>query len=390
MKALLLAARGSRHRALFVLPLIPVLVLVALLSTSAIDSLAATGAQTSRAAADLASLARADHGSTAQAQAAAKKAKKTKPKKKKPKKKTCQVKMFNNKGKLVVVKHRVWAYRYVKVHGKRKRVIRHVLVPLYASCPPPPCVKQKVVNGKIVGVTHVVVVQVLVPRRGRLVKVRRRVSKYVIVACPKTTTTPPPPLGTPVTLTVEPASTATLDFIAFQRQASLSGGLNGFVVGGFKLGSPNQIILTGGTISIGQTAIFIDDVCNGQVSAAIRTGNPSTITLDPTRQSTSTVAADGSISSVIYTIIRLPLELRNGDDGCNQPYLTTGYDQEQATLFLGGKLTGLTGAQLQSAPEDIEFGACLGLGPETEPCNGFEIPIDVLVSTNLTLGVTLG
>lgn len=368
--------------------MLAVLGLLAPLAMSAGESLAATPGPAARAAGELASLARMQHARILHAHAAAKKKKATKKKKKKTKKKTCQVKKVTVTGTQVVVKHWVWAYRYVKVHGKRKRVIRHVRVAVLASCPPPPCVKEKVVNGKIVLVTHVVEARVRVRRRGRLVYVRKRVPMYVIVACPKTTT--PPPLGTPVTLALQSGSTATLNLIAFQRQASLSGSLEGYVVGGFKLGAPNQIILTSGSISVAQTPIFIDDACNGEVTASIRTGNATTITLDQTQQSTSDLTADGAITSVVYTIIRLPLELRNGDDGCNQPYLTTGYDQEKVTLFLTGKLTGLTSATLQSAPEDVEFGACLGLGPETSPCSGFEIPIDVLLSTNLALGVKLG
>ena len=41
-------------------------------------------------------------------------------------------------------------------------------------------------------------------------------------------------------------------------------------------------------------------------------------------------------------MIRLPLELRNDDDGCDKPYITTGYTEFNQTFFLKGKLA--TGA----------------------------------------------
>ena len=380
--------RGCRLRLRLIV--LTVIACGAMLATGALDSVAAPVGPTARAAAELASLARSQHGLATRAHAAAKT-------------RQCKVKYRLN-GKLVVFKQRLFVYRYVLVHGRRVRVRRSVLAPIYAKCTPPPCLKThrvKVfryinVNGKrkrvsrtvVLPLTRVVISSVKVRRNGHLVTVKKRSRKYVIAACASVSGTQT--LGTPVTISIDPGSYTLLDFVAFQRQAALSGTLHGFIVGGLQLGSTNLINLTSGKISVAQTPIFIDDSCNGQVTAAIRTGTPTTISLDPTLQSTSTLGADGTITSIVHVVIDLPLELRNGDLGCNNPYLTTGYDEEKATFFLIGKFTGLTGDKLTSAPQDIQFGACLSLGPETSPCGGFAIPIDVLVSNHLIVDINVG
>jgi|GEM_PF-5172086 len=344
------------------------------------DSLAAKRPP-GQAANPLDSLARSHHHAALQAQSAA-------AKKKKVKKKTCQVKIKKN-GKLVVFRQPGFKYVYVKRHGRRVRVRRRVLLPLYSACPPPPCIKQKVIKGKIVPATKMVTIKVRVRKNGRLVTVKRKVRRYVIVACGKPAAGKQP-LGTPVTITVDKGSYALLDFVAFQRKAALTGSLKGYIVGGLQLGSTNQIVLTSGTIHVAQTPIFIDNDCNGQVSASIETGTPTTISLDPTQSNTSTLGADGTITSIVHVIIDLPLLLRNGSNGCTQPYLQTGYDQERTTFFLLGKFTGLSGDVLSSAPQVVTFGACLSLSAPTVPCTGYDFPIDVLVSNHLIVDIGVG
>jgi hypothetical protein len=293
-------------------------------------------------------------------------------------------------GHTAVVTQRVWVYQYVRLHGKRRKVIRQISAPVYAACFPPPCALLHMVKGKAVPVRVGAYVWVRVPRRGRLVWAHRHVRHYVIAACP-TSSQQPPPLGTPITMTVNPSSSATLNFYAFQRQAPLSGTVQGYIVGGLRPGKESQIILTSVNMTVGQTPIFIDNVCNGQVSASIETGNPTTVTLDQTQQSTATLAPSGAISSVVNTIIRLPLALRPGDSGCGQTYLSTGYDQESVTFFFSGQLSGLTNVELKAAPQNVLFWACLQQGDPTEPCaGGFEIPVDVLVSADLSVNIALG
>jgi hypothetical protein len=365
-------ARHSRRRLLlFTLCLLAVAAIGAPLAAAS-----ASGSSTARAQADLTSLSAADQGRGAAIGAVAGDAR--------THHRSCVVHILVN-GVQHVAGQPAWVYRYVRRHGHRVRVIRHVLQPLYASCNPPRCVLERLVGGHPKAVTVKVRIWVRVPRHGRLVRRRVRTRRFVITTCSAARQS----LGTPVTLTVEPGSAATLNFLAFQRQAPLSGAIHGYIVGGLHLGRPNEIILTDGEMDLAPTPVFIDNACGGQVSAAIETGTPTTIDLDQTQSNTATLNSDLSVNSIANVVVRLPLSLRNGDKGCNQPYLTTGYDQEKATFFLSGKFTP-GGVDMTSPPQDIQFGACLGLGSPTSPCNGFAIPIDVLVSTKLTLGVHLG
>jgi hypothetical protein len=164
------------------------------------------------------------------------------------------------------------------------------------------------------------------------------------------------------------------------------------VPGGIKLGSDFQITLTSGEIRLDPTAIFIDDDCGGQVSAAIRTGSPTTVTLDKSRTSTSTVLANGTVTATAYMVIHLPLELRNDDSGCNSPYITTGYTDWKQTFFLKGKLDpklALSKLRLVSAPDLIDVPSCLSPGVSTSPCNGFAIPLATQISTQLYVAIKL-
>jgi hypothetical protein len=199
-------------------------------------------------------------------------------------------------------------------------------------------------------------------------------------------------LGTPVTITILPESKAILDFGAFTREAPITGALKGFVPGGINLSADSQVTLTSGELRLEPTAVFIDDDCNGAVSAAIRTGDPTRVLLDKSRTSISTVFANGTVTSTAYMNIRVPLELRNDDQGCNLPYITTGYSEFKQTFFLKGKLDpklALSKLKLVSAPDPIDVPVCLSAGPSTSPCNGFEIPLPIMISTQLYVSIKL-
>ncbi len=117
------------------------------------------------------------------------------------------------------------------------------------------------------------------------------------------------------------------------------------------------------------------------------------MTLDPTRTTTATILnASATVQSIAYTQIHLPLELRNDDNGCNQPYITTGYSVIPQTFFLHGKIVspaGLTRLTLTSPPDTLGVVACLAPGIPTQPCNGFQIPLPILVSTTLIANIDL-
>jgi hypothetical protein len=268
-------------------------------------------------------------------------------------------------------------YKTVKVRGKKKKVRTgkayyvKVAQPVYKS------VKKTVT----------------VKKGNRIVKAKRKVRVYVFEKCK---TTGANSAGTPVKVTLLKESVATLDFGAFVRTASITGVLTGFIPGGYKLNQDNQISLTRGNLALGQTNVFIDDDCHGgQVSAAIRTGTPTNVNLDPTRQSISTVLSSGTVTATAYTRIQLPLELRNDDDGCDQPYITTGYTEFTQTFFLKGKIQkglGLAKLTLTSPPDPLDVQACLSPGSPTSPCNNTAliIPLPIIVSTNLVVNVQIG
>jgi hypothetical protein len=234
---------------------------------------------------------------------------------------------------------------------------------------------------------------VTVKKGNRIVKVKKKVRVYTYEKCKSSSSSA---AGAPVKVTMLAGSYANLDFGAFQRRAPITGTLTGLIPGGYKLNQDNQINLTRGNLQLGQTNVFIDDDCHGgQVSAAIRTGTPTAVNLDPTRQSISTLTAAGTVTATAYTKIQLPLELRNDDDGCDQPYITTGYTEFTQTFFLKGKIgkgTGLAKLTLTSPPDPLDVQACLSPGSPTSPCNNSAliIPLPIIVSTNLLVSIKVG
>jgi hypothetical protein len=333
---------------------------------------------------------------------------------------TCPAQILKS-GKLVPVYEKYYKYAYKKI--KRTKKYRKVVVSakrkLQVSCTRA-CVRTKskkqkkykyktvVRKGKKVrvrtGKPKTVTVQVpiyksvkktvTVKKGNKIVKVKKKVRVYTFEKCKSTGNSSA--AGTPVKVQMLPGSTANLDFGAFQRVAPITGNLTGFIPGGYKLNQDNQISLTRGNLALGTTNVFIDDDCHGgQVSAAIRTGTPTNVNLDPTRQSISTLTAAGTVTATAYTKIQLPLELRNDDDGCDQPYITTGYTEFTQTFFLKGKLAkgfGLAKLNLKSAPDPLDVQACLSPGSPTSPCNNsaLTIPLPIIVSTNLVVSIKVG
>jgi hypothetical protein len=293
--------------------------------------------------------------------------------------------------KLVAVYTRVYKYKFVKVKGSKsfKRKIVHVKQKLKVPCAKQ-CVKMVKKKGKLKPVYVVLKKKVKVPSHGVLKTVKQRIRTYKFAKCKaKNNSTS---LGTPVSITLLDGSKANLDFGAFQRVAPVTGSLKGFVPGGIHLGSDFQITLSSGSLALGQTPVFIDDDCDNQVSSSIRTGNPTSVQLDKTKTSTSTVLGNGGVTATANMLIHLPLELRNDDQGCNAPYITTGYTDWQETFFLKGKLDpklALSRLRLVSAPDLIDVPSCLSPGVPTSPCNGFVIPIPVQISTELYVAVKL-
>jgi hypothetical protein len=292
--------------------------------------------------------------------------------------------------KLVAVYEKVYKYKFVKGKGANKftRKIVYVKQKMKVPCAKQ-CVAMKKKKGKKKPVYVVVKKKVKVPKHGVLTTITKRVRTYKFTKCSTKKSTS---LGTPVSIKILDESHANLDFGAFTRTAPVRGSLKGFVPGGIHLGTDFQITLTSGDIRLDPTAVFIDDDCDGQVSAAIRTGNPTSVALDKGRTSTSTVLGNGTVTASAYTVVHLPLEMRNDDAGCNSPYITTGYTDWKETFFLKGKLDpklALAKLKLVSAPDLIDVPSCLSPGVPTSPCNGFVIPLPVQISTELYVAIQL-
>ena len=331
----------------------------------------------------------------------------------------CPAQILKN-GKLTNVYEKYYKYAFKKLKGSKKyrKVIVSAKRKLMVSCTRA-CVRTKTKKVKRYKYKTVVrkgkkvkvrtgkpkTVKVTVPiyktvkktvtakKGNRIVKVKKKVKTYTYEKCK---TTGDSSAGAPVKVTLLDGSYAKLDFGAFVREAPITGTLTGLIPGGYKLNQDNQINLTRGNLALGQTNVFIDDDCHGgQVSAAIRTGTPTNVNLDPTRQSISTLTAAGGVTATAYTKIQLPLELRNDDDGCDQPYITTGYTEFTQTFFLKGKIgkgTGLAKLTLTSPPDPLDVQACLSPGSPTSPCNNTAliIPLPIIVSTNLIVSIKVG
>jgi hypothetical protein len=290
--------------------------------------------------------------------------------------------------KLVAVYEKLYVYKYVKVAGgKFKRVVKQVRRKMKVACAKQ-CVVMKKKKGKLKPVYVTKKVKVKIKRGNRILTVKRKKRVYKFGRCPASSSST---LGVPVKINILDGSYANLDFGAFQRQGPLAGTFKGFIPGKIHLDSDTQVNLTGGGLTVGQTPIFVDNDCNDQVSAAIKTGTPTTVSLDPTKSSTATLFASGTVTSIAYTKIRLPLDLRNDDTGCDSPYIKTGYSEFDHTFFLKGKVGdgGLTSLTLTSATDTLDVVACLSQGQPTSPCNGFQIPLPILVSTRLKVSIDL-
>ena len=283
-------------------------------------------------------------------------------------KKLCVVKKKNKKGKLVTVYQTKLVKK--KVRNKQgKLVTKRVRVFVYIY------VKKKV---KVHGKTRIIRVKRKVPKMGPCKK-KKSSSK-----------------GIPVRITLTDASVGHVDFGAFVRDIPLTGSVRGFIIGkGFVLGQDNLIQISGAHIDLAPTGIFIDDVCNGEVSDAIRTDPSSYTELDPTTTSnTVEVKPDSSVSGLLHMRVQVALDLRNDDTGCDQPYVTTGWTDFTVPLFIKGKLGagkgGLTTTVKVGETVLDDLSACLALGDPDQACNGFAIPFPGIFSAEIVGTVKIG
>ena len=298
------------------------------------------------------------------------------------------------KGKLVPLRQSVYRYRYVRIkkgrnRGKFRRTIILSKAVVKTACITQ-CVQLRKKGKALTPVFRTRRVWVSEPSRGRLVKVKRLRRVWLLGPCSSLPTIAA--LGTPVTVSVLDRSSLTFDFSAFKRDSPLTGQLRGYVPGKIVEDADNQVILTSGRFDLGRTTMFTDTVCGGQPSDSIRTADPARLKLDETRQSTLTLGQNGTVSALTYMVLDLPLELRNGDDGCTKPYVSTGYSTANETIRLNGSVgaQGLGVVPLRMSPAEIDLFGCLSPGATTQPCNGFEVPLPATVSMSLQVAVVAG
>ena len=313
---------------------------------------------------------------------------------------TCVAQIVAKRGKtytLVALKQTTYKYKFVrKKGGGFRRTIVRVQVAVKRPCASGACVKARKLRGVYRPVFTVKLRKVKAVRNGRIVTVRKRGKVYQFGDC---ATLPDPELfGTKVHVDILPGSYALLDFDQFQRQAVIKGTLSGFIPGKFKLNSDYKINLTATDLSVGQTNVFIDNECGGVPTATVRTGFPFTVKL---LGSTSGLKADnysnfyrnGTVTALTNVRIRMPLQLRNGETGCNKDYISTGYSEYDHEFFFSGKLgvKKLAAVQLNSTKEIIVVNACLQRGLPTQPCQNdiFVVPLPILISTQIIAKVSI-
>ncbi len=225
------------------------------------------------------------------------------------------------------------------------------------------------------------------PHRGRLVKVKRLRRVWLLGPCaslPSIET-----LGTPVTVNLLDQSALTFDFSAFKRVSPLTGSLRGYVPGKLLSDADNQVILTSGSFQLGKTTMFSDKVCGGQPSDSIRTGDPSTLKLDPGKQSTLTLGKNGALTR---------RHLRRAEP-------PAGTAQRRRRLRQALHHDGVLDRDRDDAPDrhDRRSGSRPGAGEDArvghrparlpEPrgddgaCNGFQVPLPATISLSLQVAV---
>jgi hypothetical protein len=310
-------------------------------------------------------------------------------------KKTCIVHRYTAAGKKVVFRVSVYRYKKVRRHGKRVRIIVKRKVALRGSCSPTrACVRVKVSGGKATALYARRRVLTRVKRGNQLV-MRRVVTRVPVLGkCVKPSSSPDADLGVPLRITVLPGSFVHMDFGAFQRDAPITGTIKGYSPQ-LKIDITKDIpvVLTDGTIAIGSTPIYIDGDCGGRQTASLRTGKSAVAVLDGSKESTGLLSTTGAVTANTFLQVRLPLELRDGETGCDKPYIDTQYSSWPLHVTLAGKIdpkTGLTKLHLTSAPVlATDLSICLNPGLQSEPCTGYLIPLPIYLAADVLVRVDL-
>jgi hypothetical protein len=217
-------------------------------------------------------------------------------------------------GTFVDLTQREYHSAWRRTAAGRRRVIVARDVPVRVPCAAR-CVRVTVHGNAVVPVVRHVRRRVIERRGNRLVRVSRRVKVYEFVACP---VHQPLPVGTALTLALQPGSAVELDFGSFQRTVPLSGELGAVVTASDMLRRETHFGVRSGTLDLAPTAIFLDDNC-GAVSAALTLATPGAAAPAADREHPGVVLADGSTALTLRLDFHIATTWRDDAAPCQQP-----------------------------------------------------------------------
>lgn len=300
---------------------------------------------------------------------------------KKKKVTTCQV-LIRKDGKWIGVTVNRLAYKKVRRKGKIRRIIITKKVKVTAKCPPQPCQKLDV-NDK--GVFETKKAVILVKSRGRLVKRKRNVKMPVITyeACKDYEG------GLVVAVEILEGSEVELDWDSVIRHTAIRGWIKGYMTADkYVVDEPNTIIFSGASLTVDPVGVFLDDKCKGRVTTALGTHYTS-VALDASKDQTMETDPSQRITGSLTFIVRIALSMRPGSDGCDDPYLVTGYTDTNLRLRFNGTFNA-TKTQVKTVETYLDLWACITPGDPDKPCSSYRVPFPTLVRTKVLGKVYLG
>jgi hypothetical protein len=195
----------------------------------------------------------------------------------------------------------------------------------------------------------------------------------------------------PVTITLLPGSTSTLDLGAGNvREIALTGGLKGTADAKIDITKTIPIKLTKASIVPAPITVFDDPAC--PQTPALATDSHSLVTLDRKHKSTSTLnPRTGKVTGSAATRLRIVLALRSA--GCGGPLVPSGYADTLQRFTVKGKLdpkTGLQSLVLDSSTKPIAIAGCTTAGDPAKKCTTKPLVYRGKISVHLVVKVELG
>lgn len=307
-------------------------------------------------------------------------AEKKKAKAKTKKAKVCQV-VVRKSGSWVGVTVNRLAYKTVRRKGKKRKIIVTKRVKVTAKCPPQPCQKLDVSDKPVFEKKKLVI---LVKLRGRLVKRKRTVKMPVVTyeGCDNVG-------GLAVAVEILAGSEVELDWDSVIRKTAIRGYVKGYLTAEkYDIDTPNTIIFSGGAITADPVGVFLDDKCKGRVTTALGT-HYTNVTLDASKDQTMETDPSQRITGSLSFNVRIALSMRPGSDGCDDPYIVTGYTDTKLRLRFNGTFNA-TKTEVKTVETYLDLWACITPGDPDKPCSSYRVPFPTLMRTRVLGKVYLG